>query len=91
MRKLLFRLMILVVLFLVIVLIVAAKNHTSPKMVIQNRFTRQTISTTTGDTMTGEISNVIPITTGSTEVTLSGELSAEDKAQTEDFINSLIQ
>ncbi|MBP6910125.1 hypothetical protein KBC03_00815 [Patescibacteria group bacterium] len=77
-------------------LIVAAKNHSSPKMVIQSRFTKQSISTTTGNMMSGNTVSAIPITTGESmtttgEVAITGQLTAEEKAQTQDFVNSLIQ
>ena len=101
MRRALFWIMIVILLALVTVIAVAAKQHTSPKMVLQNWFGRSisTGSVTTGynsnDTMTDVLlsGNTTMEPTGSTTINTvaSGELSDAEKAETHSFLNSLIQ
>lgn len=84
--------MILVVLFLVVVIGVAASKKTSPKSVLQDWFGG--IDTTTGSLLSGDVTeNFLPNVTGSVVTTGSttGSLSDTEREETESFIDSLIQ
>lgn len=76
--------MLLILAFLAVVFVIAAKTDRSPKEVLQGWFQKN------DTTMSGEIINSIPIETGTTG-SLSGELSDQDKADTENFLNSIGQ
>lgn len=84
MRKVFFRVLLLILAFLAVVFVIAAKTDRSPKAVLQGWFQKN------DTTMSGEIINSIPIETNSNSA-LSGELSEQDKTDTENFLNSIGQ
>lgn len=81
MRKILFWLILLIALFLVIVLGVAAKRKVSPRMVLDDWFSRDRISSPTANQDMEENNDISQDTT----------LSEDDKKDTELFLDSLIQ
>lgn len=91
--------MLLIVLFLVIVIGVAAQQDKTPKALLQERFSRgentQTTDTviTTGSITDNYLPNIDPLQTGTidNEVTATGGLSDQDIQDTDMFIDSLIQ
>lgn len=82
MRKVLFWIILLIALFLVIVLGVAATRKVSPKTVLNDRFSRSSVSSPVDQQE--NTSEDIPVATGSA-------LSDQDKQDTELFLDSLIQ
>ncbi len=82
--------MIAVVLFLLIVLGVAATRQVSPKAVLQGRFTRDTVVVPANNIVVEETGgNMIPIETSDTEI--STGLSDQEKDDTTNFLNSMGQ
>lgn len=92
MRKVIFRVMLVMVVALAAVLITAAQKHITPKAVLQTWFSR---SSQSGNTLTDDNiqqGTVSPITTGSSiDLTTSGELSDQDKADVQNFLHSVVQ
>ena len=93
MRRVLFRLMIIIVLFLVIVLGVAAREKTSPKAVLQDWFSNKDTILTTGQIIDNLPTDLTGSQTGNLDgsTTGSNSLSDQDRQDTENFINSLVQ
>lgn len=86
MRKVLFWLLIVLLAFLAVVLVIAAQRNESPKALLQSWFSRPTSMTT------GETNDMIPIVvSGNTDVTVTGELSDEERTQTRNLIDSIIE
>lgn len=92
--------MIAIVIFLAVVLVVAAQKNTSPKALVQSWFTSsptQPMETEAQrakrEAIEEKLKNMPSREETSAAVTVSstGELSASDKVQTEDFLNSVIQ
>lgn len=82
--------MIAILAFLTVVIVIAAQKKESPKAVIQSWFSR---SVSTGDnTTTVSDSTILTGTmTGNLDGSTTGSLTDDDKKQTEDLMNSLIQ
>lgn len=88
MRKILFWLLIILLAFLAVVLVISAQRKESPKVLLQSWFTRtETTTISTGET----INDMIPITTSGNNDATSGELSEEDRNQTQNLIDSIIE
>lgn len=95
MRKIIFWIMIAIVVALGAIIAIAAKQQVSPKVLIQGWFS----SSSTGETRTeqnDDLHNAIQdklnqMNNNKTTISASGELSDDDKAQVQDFLNSMVE
>lgn len=100
MRKIAFWFMIAIVIFLAVVLVMAAQKNTSPKALVQSWFSSSPAhpeeteeQRAKREAIEEKLKNMSSReeTGAAVAASTTGELSASDKVQTEDFLNSVIQ